>query len=273
MTDKKPGRAFRFVRPDWMVLPWHSAKTSRCSCGDPKCRNVRQHTNLQASGSPVDKAEEEETRLTQSAEVVAEKAKAERLAALDAQAFHWIARGREANRELGRIFNEIKSILKHGEWEPYFAKTFAPRGIALRTAQVYMQLAGEPDLALNADPALFPPATDPLALAISNAAETARAAVAKVGDQSPVRSESANKKRARRDGIYQLSLDMTGHEMAIADELRVSPNWPDAEMEIITFLQQLHVKYVTHPEAAADAAHTGEALEEKTEDEDPLAYA
>lgn len=117
MTDKKPRRTFRFVRPDWMVLPWHSANTSRCSCGDPECRNVGQHTNLHVPGSPVEKAEQEEERLTQSAESIADKAKADRLAALDAQAFHWIARGREANRGLGRIFNEIKSILKHDERE------------------------------------------------------------------------------------------------------------------------------------------------------------
>jgi hypothetical protein len=273
MSNRNLHKALRFVRRGWTVLPWHAEKASRCSCGDLECRNVGQHTLLEVAGRAVDKAEQERTEPTQSAESIADKAKAEHLAALDVQAFHWIARGREANRELGRIFNEIKSILKHGEWEPYFENTFRKHGIALRTAQDYMRLAGEPDRASHADPALFPPATDPQAQSINDATENARAAVVTANEQSPETSKSKNKTRVRRDGIYKLPLSMTGQDMTIADELRGSPNWPDAEMEIITFLQRLHIKYVTYPEAAPDAAQTGEALEEKADDEDPLAYA
>jgi hypothetical protein len=273
MFKKLLRETFRYAREGLPVLTIHNPVSGDCSCGISDCRRNATHSSLQTSTPSVDEVEQEEKRLAQSAESIADKAKADRLAALDAQAFHWIARGREANRELGRIFNEIKSILKHGEWEPYFENTFRKRGIALRTAQVYMQLASEPDMVSDADPALFPPATDPLALAISHAAEEARSAVAIVGDQVPERSESAGEKHLPRDGTYKLSLSMTGHEMVMTDELRGSQNWPDAEMEIITFLQQLHIKYVTYPEAAADAAQTGEALEEEADDEDPLAYA
>jgi hypothetical protein len=262
----------RRARLGWPALPIRSSASDGRSRGNPEHPNAATHFSIQVPGGSLDDLIQEDTEPTQSAEAIAEKAKAARLVVLDAQAFHWIARGREANRELGRIFNEIKSILKHGEWEPYFENTFRKHGIALRTAQDYMRLASEPDRASRADPALFPPATDPQAQAISDAADKARTAVVTANEQSPDISKSKSKIRVRRDGTYKLPLSMTGHDMDIADELRASPKWPDAEMEIITFLQQLHIKYVTYSEVV-DAAQTGEALEEKADDEDPLAYA
>src|SRR6266566_5697678 len=78
---------------------------------------------------------------TQSAEAIAAQAKADLLANLEAKAFEWIARGREANIELGRVFNQLKPLVEHGKWEPYFVATFEPRGIALRTGQEYMRMA------------------------------------------------------------------------------------------------------------------------------------
>jgi hypothetical protein len=137
-----------------------------------------------------------------------------------------------------------------------------------------MKMAAELDaFSKNDNLSLFPPATDPQAQAISDATNKARTAVVTANEQSPEISKSKIKARVRRDGTYKLPLSMTEHDMDIADELRGSPNWPDAEMEIITLLQQLHIKYVTYPEAAPDAAQTGEALEEKADDEDPLAEA
>src|ERR1700682_1853180 len=68
-------------------------------------------------------------------EDLAAEAKVKRLATLDEEAFHWIDRGHKANIRLGRVFNQIKEILKHSEWEPYFNEKFLSRGVKFRTAQ------------------------------------------------------------------------------------------------------------------------------------------
>src|SRR6266705_1988928 len=112
--------------------------------------------------SLLSKLEQEAGEKAQSAESVVAQFKADLLAELESKAFQWIARGREANIELGRVFNQIKNLLEHGSWEPYYETTFAPKSVALRTAQEYMRMARETDdLTKNADSALFPPATDP----------------------------------------------------------------------------------------------------------------
>jgi hypothetical protein len=236
---------------------------------------------------------------TQSAEALAAKAKAERLAILETKVFDGIARGLEANIDVGRGLIEIRDNVGHGEWEAYYAKKFAPRGIALRTAQQYMKMARDADaVSKNADSALFPPAGDPEAQAISEATEAARTAVAIAGGQLLKTSKSEIKKRVRLDGIYRLPLYITGEEKDATDELRKSKEWYYAEIEIIELLKRLHIKYgivndpatreveatppadkrpanipaeadaEPYPAASAEAAHTGGALEEKSYDED-----
>jgi hypothetical protein len=109
------------------------------------------------------------------------------------------------------------------------------------------------------------------------------------------------KERIRLDGIYRLPLYMTGDEKDATDELRESPQWPRAEMEIMDLIQQLHIRYgivndpVVHEvqgarqaskrleiisekpeanqcqEAAIDAAHLREAPGEKKDYGDALA--
>ncbi len=259
---------------------------------------------------PLDKLEQEAGDLTQSAEAVAAQGKADLIAELEAKAFDWIARGREANIELGRVFNQIKDILEHGSWEAYFAEKFAPRGVALRTAQLYMKMASEADaVSKNANSALFPPATDPQAQAINDATEKAQAAVAIAGGQSPETSKSepdkkskkVRKERVRLAGIYRLPLYMTADQKDATDELRESQNWHCAEMEIMALLKRLHIKYGIvndpaapevqaapqvckrleiireepeadpYPGVAADPAHTGHEPEEEPEYGDALA--
>jgi hypothetical protein len=216
---------------------------------------------------------QKEPGLTHSAESIADKAKAERLAALEAEAVHLIGRRQEAKIGLGRVSIELRDTVGHGNWERYFAEKFAPLGISLRTAQRYMKMAAELGAVSKDDNlSLFPPATDPQAQAISGAADKARTAVVTANERSPEISKSKTKARVRRDGTYKRPLSMTGHDMDIADELRGSPKWPDAEMEIITFLQQLHIKYVTNS-GAVDATQTGAASEEKLDDQDSLAEA
>jgi hypothetical protein len=189
---------------------------------------------------------------------MAAKVKAYRLATLHAKAIDWIARGREANIELGRVFNEIKDLLEHGDWESYCTEKFVPRGIALRTAQLYMQMAKEADaVSKSAKSALFPPATDPKTQAICDATEKAREAVVMAGGQSPEASKLERKKRVRLDGIYRLPLYMTGDEKDTTDELLESQNWPQAEIDIMAQLKRIHIKYgiVVDP-----AAHEFEAV-------------
>ena len=48
--------------------------------------------------------EKTKMRLRRATESIARRNKPEDLAALEARAFHWIARGRTANAELGRVF-------------------------------------------------------------------------------------------------------------------------------------------------------------------------
>src|ERR1700676_2937487 len=101
------------------------------------------------------------------------------IAQIETEAVEWIGRGREANIELGRRFIRLKDLVGHGHFEKYYERKFGqPYRIAFRTAQVYMRLAREADEAKGADPALFPPATDPQAVAIREATERARLAVA-----------------------------------------------------------------------------------------------
>jgi hypothetical protein len=179
---------------------------------------------------------------------LAAEARATRLTSLDKKAFHWIDRGRKANRRLGRVFNQIKKILKHGEWEPYFNEKFLPRGVTFRTAQDYMKMARDADAVReNANSALFPPATDRQAREINEATEKEKARVTAARDEPPETADedarTTRKKRIRLDGIYRLPLHMTGAQKDATDALLQSKKWPRAERKILNLLQQLQSRY------------------------------
>jgi hypothetical protein len=175
-------------------------------------------------------------RLRKKGESIVSRAKAERLAALETRAFRWIARGRAANLELGRVFLEIKAIVGHGRWERYYAERFGSYGVAQRTAQTYMERARKEDaISKTAESALFPMATDPKAQEMRAATEQARAEVAKAG-------ETPKRGPVRRDGIYKLPLFLTIDEQDATDELRKSPDWPDAQKKIVALLDQLCIE-------------------------------
>ncbi len=188
---------------------------------------------------------------TQSAEAIAAQAKADLLANLEAKAFEWIARGREANIELGRVFNQLKNLMGHGQWERYYETTFAPQSVALRTAQLYMKMACEADeLTKNANFALFPPATDPQATAVNVAVEQAERAVANATANEPAPPESEpkpkrllRKSRIRLDGLYHLPLYLTGDQKDKLDALRKSPNWRGAELAIRATIDRVLMQY------------------------------
>jgi len=200
--------------------------------------------------SLLDRLEQEAGEKAQSAEDVAAKAKADLLASLEEKAFFWIARGLEANIDLGRVFNQIKPLVEHGSWEDRYKAKFAPRGIPLRTGQEYMRMAREADAVTeNANSALFSPATDPQATEVNLAVEQAKQDVANAGAAPPPnpqpgsQTKKARKPRLRLDGIYNLKLRMTGDEKDSTDQLVRSQNWHCAHMEIMAFLRRLHVKY------------------------------
>lgn len=205
--------------------------------GESKAKPIRRFPRLPIRRLPRRNAED-----------VAFYRTAYRIAALETRAFDWIARGREANIELGCVFNQIKPLLRHGEWKPYFAKKFAPRGIPLRTATEYMRLAREADeMTKKADSALFPTATDKPAQEINEATEEDKAAVAAAREQSPEVSDEetkkTRKKRVRLDGIYKLPLHMTGKQKDAMDLFLESKKWPRAERRIMDLLQRLQIKY------------------------------
>ena len=221
--------------------------------------------------------EQEEGKKTQSAEEVAARAKAKLIAALESKAFFWIARGKKANIELGRVFNQIKPVAGRGNWEDYYKTKFEPHGVLFRTAQWYMKLAREADeLTKNANSALFPPATDPQAQAINVAVEQAKQTVANASDApapsnpEPVtKPKNARKARVRLCGLYRLPLQMTGDEKDSTDQLLKSQNWRCAHMEIMALLRRLHVKYGVVADPATVTAQADIRKQLELEPEEP----
>ncbi len=175
-------------------------------------------------------------RLRKSGESITSRARAERLAALEARAFQWIARGRAANLELGRVFLQIKVIVGHGRWQRYYVERFGSCGVPQRTAQTYMEMARKQDaISKTAESALFPIATDPKAQEMRAANEQVRAEGAKAG-------EAAKRGPVRVNGIYKLPLFLTIDEQDATDKLRKSPDWPDAQKKIVALLNQLCIE-------------------------------
>jgi hypothetical protein len=114
------------------------------------------------------------------------------------EAVEWIGRDRPANTELGRRFIRLKDLVGHGRFRKYYEHKFEqPYGIAFRTAQAYIQLARKADAeAKCTDSALFPLATDVQAVAIREATEAKRLAVA--GAKSESSSESTSHSEGAR---------------------------------------------------------------------------
>ena len=193
-----------------------------------------------------------------------------RIVELETQAREWIGRGREANKELGRIFTRLKALVGHGKFEAYYDLKFGKHsGIPFRTCQAYMKLARQEDeKTKSADSAQFGDATDPKAKAIDRATDAAAAKVAAAvvnGAEDQDRQKTATRKpRIRRDGIYRLPLHMTGKEKNATDQLVKSDDWPSAEAWLLKMLRTLHEKY----DVAVGASDGQESSGEGSSDED-----
>jgi hypothetical protein len=122
-------------------------------------------------------------RLAESAE---EKSAAKRtkVRALDKKASQWLARGHEANTQVGRAFNELKQLLGHGKWLRHFEQKFA-HCITLRTAEHYMRQAREEDSKIE-KLSNFAPATDSEAVTKSEVTAEAGREVEKAKRRHPI---------------------------------------------------------------------------------------
>ncbi len=184
----------------------------------------------------MDNLTESDEAATQSAkDVVAAEQIEDRIAELDATAFRWLARRREANIEIGRAFNELKKILGHGQWQPHFDEKFA-KWIKLRTAERYMKRARKADAdAKNDKLTIFKRASDEDAEEIRKATQQARAEMAAASVQKKENKDSRH--------IYKLPLRMTADEKQATQTLQTLPDWPRAEKEILALLRRLRIKY------------------------------
>jgi hypothetical protein len=195
---------------------------------------------------------------TQSAESLAQIAKAKRLAALSNEALDLFERGRSANIKLGEVFIQIKELVGHGKWEEYFERQFVPRGIPIRTAQDYMNLAAkQAETSKNAKSAFLAEATDPQAQAINQAVQNAKAKIAKAAKADAGSHESRSAKaRVRPSGIFRLALLMSGVGKNKTEELIRSGNWAWAQKEILDVIEK-HCVYsgISAPTTRNSADH------------------
>jgi hypothetical protein len=236
---------------------------------EPKMQIDESAVGTDVTPNAPDKPQSEPNEVN--AEALAEQDKASRLVSLDAEALFWIPRGVETNLAIGRIFIAIKDLLPHGQWKPYFAEKYAPLGIALRTAQLYMRLARTADAAAkNADSALFPAATDPQAKDVIAGVTQAQDEVAHAGGATAPKSRRKPRQRVVLDGLYKLPLFLTGDQKNCLDELRKSANWPGAQKQIIATLDQLFAQngIVNDPTSAerhgTPERNRAETLQEET---------
>ncbi len=160
---------------------------------------------------------------------------------LEVKAHEWLARGREANTEFGRILIRLKPLVGHGHFKEYYERKFGqPYHIKFRTAQTYMKMAREQDKAKCAGLALFPPATDPHAVAIREAAERARQGVADAAQDS---SSGAASNDANSICIFRPYIRMTREQRDRVAELWKSEHRHSVDCDVTDYLLQLCENY------------------------------
>src|SRR5713226_3753256 len=138
--------------------------------------------------------------VTQRAEAAAAERIEHRVAELDAEVFRGMARGPEANIEVGRALKELKKILGHGKWQRHLAETFAPCGVTLRSAERYMKMASEADaVSKNDNLSTFKPATDRGAQEIREATQQAETEV----------GAASGHNKLKKGRLHKLPLHMT----------------------------------------------------------------
>ena len=176
------------------------------------------------------RSEKNGSHVPSSEPVFSREEKQDRIAALDASALQFLARGRKANAQAGRAFIQLKALLGHGKWTRHFLDKFAKSGFNMRTAESYMKLARDEDSKI-AETAIFIPATDSQAKRIRDATSTAKA------------STSTNQAVPQPiNAIFRLPLLLSRSEEDAARTLLSSSLWPDAQRKIIGLLNKLSAR-------------------------------
>lgn len=149
-------------------------------------------------------------------------------AQLEKLAFKMIVDFRKLRVDLGRLFLRIKETLDHGEWEGYYAKTFAS-GLSLRTAQRCMLRATKADAATTNDNlTFFKAGTSPQAQEVQVTTAEAQAEIGTAPQPPPV---------------HQLPLHLRAEESAGVNKLWRSSHRRFAERQVIAVLHRLLVKF------------------------------
>jgi hypothetical protein len=147
-------------------------------------------------------------------------------ARLEKQAFRVIGSLNKMRVELGQIFIQLKATLKHGEWGDYYEETFGG-SVSFRSAERYMELAAK----ANSDSlSILKPGTDQHAVKIQNATERAR-------------TETGVVEKPKPGKVYRLALHLSMAQREATILLWASPHRPNAEVELVTVLDSLHIKY------------------------------
>ena len=181
------------------------------------------------------------------------------------QARDLLSRAFKGGLAAGRAYNELRPFFQHGDWVPFLKAEADRAGLSFRTLQEYMRMAHERDALLKKEKsakALFEDSNDPQAQAIRKGNKAAKA--------NRAQTDIKKTNRQRKAGIYRLPLSLTGQQKFYVDALRNLPNWADAQLAIITKLEELFVLYGVvndleepeiHPERELDTTATFKQLE------------
>jgi hypothetical protein len=148
-------------------------------------------------------------------------------ARLEKQAFRAIGSLRKMRVELGQIFIQLKATIKYGDWGDYYEETFGGSSVSFRSAERYMKLATKG----NSDSlSILKPGMDQHAAEIHNATERAR-------------TETGVPDKPKPEEVYRLALHLSAAQREATILLWASPHRRNAEVELVTVLDSLHIKY------------------------------
>jgi hypothetical protein len=162
-----------------------------------------------------------------------------RIARLDTVIIRASVRRREDRILIGRALLEQKKILSHGKFKSHVSDAFSSF-FSLRTAERYMELAREEDAASEVDKlSLLKSASDDGAKVVKTATKRAQAEVA---------SQSTESKSQKRSALYKLPVALNPEDQKAVDALRKTPNWVEAEQNIVEEIRRQCVKFGAYGE-------------------------
>ena len=149
----------------------------------------------------------------------------------------------------GRAFNKLKPMFPKGTWLPRLKLEAERSGHSVRSIQEYMKAAKEAD-AKNAGLRVFAKATDPKAVAITEAGERAAQKVADAitateltDTTEPKTKKPPRKSPPLKNGRFQLPLYLTGDEKKASKQMLASKHWPRVQKYVTAKWRRQLVKY------------------------------